>query len=146
MVTTHDDDVNVFITLYCRRLRPEIEIVSRANLDRNVSTLYRAGADTVLSYASAGATAIWNDSGAEPTVLVSDGISAVCIPIPSSAVGRTLAHLGPRTRTGITVIGILRGGQVNADPDAALPLQRSDQLLILGDEAAHLRFREIYGR
>ena len=48
VITTHDDDVNVYLAIYCRRLRPDIAIVARANLDRNVSTLYRAGADAVL--------------------------------------------------------------------------------------------------
>jgi Trk K+ transport system NAD-binding subunit len=51
VITTHDDDTNVYLTLYCRRLRPDIQIISRATLERNVSTLHRAGADFVLSYA-----------------------------------------------------------------------------------------------
>jgi voltage-gated potassium channel len=60
IITTHDDDMNVYLTIYCRRLRPDMRIIGRANLDRNVTTLYRAGADAVLSYASTGANAIWN--------------------------------------------------------------------------------------
>ena len=51
VVTTHDDDVNVYLTIYCRRLRPDVQIIARANTDKNISTLYRAGADAVLSYA-----------------------------------------------------------------------------------------------
>ncbi len=34
MITTHDDDVNVYLTIYCRRLRPDIQIIARARLDR----------------------------------------------------------------------------------------------------------------
>ena len=49
LVTTHDDDVNVYLTRYCRGLRPDVRIVSRSRLDRNITTLYRAGADAVLS-------------------------------------------------------------------------------------------------
>ena len=48
LITTHDDNVNVYLTRYCRGLRPDARIVSRSKLDRNVSTLYRAGADAVL--------------------------------------------------------------------------------------------------
>jgi voltage-gated potassium channel len=144
VVTTHDDDINVFLTLYCRRLRPDIEIVSRANLDRNVSTLYRAGADTVLSYASVAATTIWNETGGEPTVLVADGVDVVATPLPKSLEGRTLTELRLRTSTGITVIGIIRGENAIADPDAEEPLRQGDQLLLLGDNAAHLRFRTSY--
>ena len=35
VITTHDDDVNVYLTLYCRRLRGDIQIISRATLERN---------------------------------------------------------------------------------------------------------------
>jgi Trk K+ transport system NAD-binding subunit len=70
LVTTHQDDMNVYLTLYCRKLRSDVQIISRATLDRNVSTLHRAGADAVLSYASLGATAIWNASGKHRTVVL----------------------------------------------------------------------------
>ena len=146
VVTTHDDDVNVFLTLYCRRLRPDIEIISRANLDRNVSTLYRAGADTVLSYASAGATAIWNETGGDPTVLVADGIDVVCSVVTPSLIGRTLAELRLRSTTGITVIGVIRGENAFSDPDPQSPLQPGDRLLLLGDEQSHIRFRSSFDR
>ena len=58
LVTPRDDDLNVYLTLYVRKLRPELQIVARSILDRNVTTLHRAGADAVLSYASLGATAL----------------------------------------------------------------------------------------
>ena len=60
VVTTHDDDMNVYLALYCRRLRTDIQIISRSTLDRNIDTLHRAGADFVMSYASMGANAIYN--------------------------------------------------------------------------------------
>ena len=37
IVTTHDDDLNVYLTIYCRRLRPDIQIISRATEERNVA-------------------------------------------------------------------------------------------------------------
>ena len=37
LVTTHDDAVNVYLTLYCRRLRPDMLILSRSTLDRNAT-------------------------------------------------------------------------------------------------------------
>ncbi len=51
------DAVNVYLTKYLRSLRPDMQILSRANLNRNVSTLHRAGADFVMSYAALGADA-----------------------------------------------------------------------------------------
>ena len=52
IITPHSDDLNTYLTLYCRRLRPDVQIISRATLERNVATLHRAGADIVMSYAS----------------------------------------------------------------------------------------------
>ena len=54
IITTHDDDINVYLTVYCRRLNPEIQIISRVTQERNIATLHRAGADFVMSYASMG--------------------------------------------------------------------------------------------
>src|SRR6056297_970632 len=67
LITTHDDDVNVYLTRYVRGLRPEARIVSRSRLERNVTTLYRAGADAVLSYAGTGSAAIWNQFRGDET-------------------------------------------------------------------------------
>ncbi|MDP1590421.1 MAG: NAD-binding protein, partial [Prosthecobacter sp.] len=60
IITTHDDDTNVALTIFFRRLRSNWQILTRSTLDRNVSTLLRAGADLVLSYASMGANTILN--------------------------------------------------------------------------------------
>ena len=73
LITTHDDNVNVYLTRYCRGLRPDARIVSRSNLGRNVTTLYRAGADAVLSYAGTGSATIWNHFRGDETLLVAQG-------------------------------------------------------------------------
>ena len=52
IVTTHDDDLNIYLTIYCRKLRPDVQILSRSTLDRNVPSLYNAGANLVMSHAS----------------------------------------------------------------------------------------------
>ena len=54
LITTRDDDINIYLTIYCRKLRPNIQINSRANMERNISKLYSVGADIVMSYASMG--------------------------------------------------------------------------------------------
>ena len=60
IVTTHEDDLNVYLTIYCRQLRPDIQILSRSTSERHVSLLHRAGADSVLSYASMGSSDVMN--------------------------------------------------------------------------------------
>ncbi|MGD2013177.1 MAG: NAD-binding protein, partial [Desulfobacterales bacterium] len=44
IITTHDDPTNIYLTMYCRRLSPDLQIISRANLERNISKLHTAGA------------------------------------------------------------------------------------------------------
>src|SRR5690606_19566350 len=80
LVTPRDDDLNVYLTLFCRRLRPELQIVARATYERNVATLYRAGADGVLSYATIGATDLWNHAGLSHRVLVAEGNELFLVP------------------------------------------------------------------
>ncbi len=87
VITTHDDDVNVYLAIYCRLLRPDIQVIARANLDRNVSTLYRAGADAVLSYASTGADAIWNKLRPEHSLLLAEGLEVFRAPASPELVG-----------------------------------------------------------
>ena len=47
--------MNIYLAVYCRRLKPDLRIVSRITHERNVEAIHRAGADFVLSYTSLGA-------------------------------------------------------------------------------------------
>ncbi len=144
LLTTHDDDVNTYLTIYCRRLRPDVRIVARANLDRNVSTLYRAGADDVLSYASIGATAIWNHFRRGDTLVVADGLSVVREPVPPALVGRTIAASGIRRTTGCNIVALARGDEVVGNPASESVLERDMELVLIADETALARFAERY--
>jgi Trk K+ transport system NAD-binding subunit len=144
LVTTHDDDINVYLTLYCRKLRPDIQIISRANLDRNVSTLHRAGADAVLSYASIGATAIWNTLGLNDTLVLAEGLDVFRVPVPRALAGRSLADSAIRTDTGCNVVAVARGEQMTSNPDPFVPLAADADLVLIGDAAAEQRFLETY--
>jgi len=140
IITTHDDDVNVYLTLYVRRLRPDVQVISRANLERNVTTLYRAGADSVGSYASAGATAIWNTFRADDTLRVEEDLNVFTTPIPAAVVGRTLAECDIRRRTGCNVIGLVIDGRTHGHPSPDAPLPAAADLVIIGDVEAEDRF------
>ncbi|PON10708.1 potassium transporter TrkA, partial [Candidatus Entotheonella serta] len=87
VATTHDDDLNVYLTLLCRHLRPDIQIISRATLERNVPTLHRAGADFVMSYASLGANTIWNFLMQNDVLMISEGLSVFQVSLPTTLVG-----------------------------------------------------------
>lgn len=144
VITTHDDDMNVYLAIYCRRLRPDITIVGRANLDRNVTTLYRAGADAVLSYASTGATAIWNHLHQNDTLLVAEGLNVFRRPVPPALAGRSLAEAHIRRDTGCNVVAVEIAGVMRGNPDATQPLPADGELILVGDANAEARFVERY--
>ncbi len=146
VITTHDDDINVYLTRYCRGLRPDVRLVSRARLDRNVSTLYRAGADAVLSYAATGSAAIWNQFRGDETLLVSEGLNVFRTPIPRELVGKTLAEAHVYRRTGCNVVAVDRGGTVEGNPDAHVPLPADGELVLVATDEAEAAFSREYPR
>lgn len=143
-VTTHDDDMNVYLTLYCRRLRPELQILSRATLDRNVSTLYRAGADIVLSYASMGANAIVNMLRHREMLLLGEGLDVFQVPLPPKLAGRSLADAHIRETTGCNVLATVREGRTTATLDAHAPLVAGSDLILIGDHQGEEAFFRHY--
>jgi voltage-gated potassium channel len=140
VVTTHDDDTNVYLTLYARKLRPRAEILGRVELDRNVTTMHRAGADFVLSYATMGAIEAWNELRGDSTLLLAEGLVLFRVPVPSSLAGRTLRSSDIPATTGVTVIGIVRGSEGASDPHPDDPLPAGGELLLIGDDEAEERF------
>lgn len=109
-ITTHNDDLNIYLTIYCRRLRPDIQILSRATMDRNVSILYTAGADLVMSYASLGANTIINLLSPGKMLMLSEGLNVFRVKAHPSLAGRSLKESRIREETGCSVIA-LQGGR-----------------------------------
>ena len=144
LITTHDDNVNVYLTRYCRGLRPDIRIVARSRLDRNVSTLYRAGADSVLSYADTGSTAIWNHLRRDEMLVIAHGLHVFRSPMPRELVGQTLAEAHIRRRTTCNVVAIETPDGIEANPDAHTPLPAGAELLLVGTDEAKSLFSEAF--
>jgi len=139
-VTTHDDDMNVYLTLYCRRLRPELQILSRTTSDRNVSTLYRAGADVVLSYASMGANAMVNMLRQREMLLLGEGLDVFKVPVPAELEGRTLFEANIPSATGCNVLAVISDGQPATIPDPHTVLPRGSELILIGNLEAESAF------
>ncbi|HIH65167.1 MAG TPA: hypothetical protein HA285_06195, partial [Methanothermobacter thermautotrophicus] len=68
IITTGDDVDNLFITLTCRELNPDIWIVTRASKRENIKRLYRAGANRVISPEISGGEDIYF-AAMEPTMV-----------------------------------------------------------------------------
>lgn len=136
----HDDDVNVHLAIYCRRLRPDIQILARANQDRNVSTLHRAGADFVISYASTGASTILNVLKKGNSILLAEGLDVFRVPVPTQLIGKSLAECRFRQVTGCNVIAIEKEGVFDARPSPSMILTSDLQLVLVGDAEAEKKF------
>ena len=142
VITTRDDDINVYLAIYCRRLRPDAQILVRANQDRNVSTLHRAGADFVMSYASTGAGSIFNLLKRGNILLLAEGLDVFRVPVPASLVGSSLAECRFRQTTGCNVIAVVQDEKHEANPDPNRPLPSNADLIVVGDAESEQRFFE----
>ncbi|NNF28883.1 MAG: potassium channel protein [Gemmatimonadetes bacterium] len=147
MVTTANDATNIYLTIYCRRLRPDVQIISRATLERNVSTLHRAGADFVMSYASMGASAILNVVERDDLVMVAEGLDLFRVPVPEELRGIALRACRIREDTGCHVVAVQDQGIVHPGPSPAkpLPTKTGSELILVGTTENEVRFRERFG-
>jgi len=144
IITTHNDAMNIYLTIYCRRLQPNIQIISRANLDRNISKLHKAGADLVMSYASMGANTIINLLKPGEVLMFEEGLNIFRAPVHSSLVGKSLAENHLRRQTGCSVIAINTQGKLNINPDPSIPLGKNDEMVLIGTADAEKHFIEKY--
>jgi voltage-gated potassium channel len=144
IVTTHDDDNNIYLTLYCRRLRPDIQIISRATRESNVATLHRAGADFIMSYATLGANTLLNLLDKNNALMISEGLDVIRVKTPRALIGKSIAEANIREQTGCTIVAT----QINGEPDFNIeihaPLAAQTQLIMIGNLVAEKRFRDIF--
>jgi voltage-gated potassium channel len=144
IITTHDDDLNVALTIFFRKLRSNWQILCRSNLDRNVKTLSRAGADLVLSYASMGANSVYNLLRGGDHLLLAEGLSLFPVPVPPSIAGRSLGKARIRTRTGCTVIAVDHNGVREMNPGLDFVLPEGGRIYLVGTLEAEDKFLELF--
>ena len=144
LITTHDDDINIYLTIYCRQLRPNIQIISRAIRDRNISKLYSVGADIVMSYASMGANKILNILKPDEILMLAEGLNVFKAPVPSTLTGKTLAENQIRRNTGCNVIAISLGDVLNINPDPTVTLNENEELILIGTAEAEAEFKKVF--
>jgi Trk K+ transport system NAD-binding subunit len=144
IITTHDDPTNIYLTIYCRRLSPDVQIISRANLERNISKLHTAGADLVMSYTSMAANTILNLLKPDELLMLAEGLYIFRVVVPSSYVGKSLADIAVRAQTGCNVIAISDQGEVLVNPEPSYGFNENSELILIGSEDAESRFFKMY--
>ena len=131
-LTTNDDAVNVHLTVYCRRLKPDLNIVTRITHQRNIESIYRAGADSALSYSSLGREYVISLLLGREPVMVGEGADFFLVGVPDSLAGKTLGESQIGARTGLIVIAVENGAETLTNPGPATPLAPGSRLFLLG--------------
>jgi Trk K+ transport system NAD-binding subunit len=145
VVTTHEDDLNIYLTIYCRKLRPDLQIISRCTRDRNVASLYNAGANLVMSHASLAADLITNLLIPGRVFMLTEGCNIFRFsPPPPSLAGIPLRSSRIREDTDCTVIAVRNGGDLRVPPDPDALIREDDELLLIGSAEAEKAFMEKY--
>lgn len=140
LVTTHNDDINIYLSLYFRRLRPDIQLLARANNESNVASLHRAGADFVLSTATTAATLLFNHLAQGHIYTMVEGLYAIQIKIPEKMVGKSLVNLQFRALTGCSIIAMLVEGRCIINPSPFEPLPDKAEIIMVLTPDAEAKF------
>ncbi|QHL86258.1 potassium channel protein [Nibribacter ruber] len=145
IITTHDDDVNVYLTIYCRRLRKDMQIITRSTLQRNLPTMHRAGADFVMSYAAMGSNTIFNLLKRSDILMVAEGLDLLKVTAPEQLAGRSIAESSIRQQTGCTIIAVRHEGKLHINPDPSLVVPAEAEIILIGTVEAENKFFSLYG-
>jgi Trk K+ transport system NAD-binding subunit len=144
IVTTHNDDLNIYLTIYCRKLRPDIQIISRATLDRNVESLYSAGANLVMSHATMAANTITNLLRPGRVVMLTEGLNIFRVNMPASLVGIPLKDSNIRRDTQCNVVALSGADGMRVSLDPSEPLNQGDEIVLIGTADAERAFMGKY--
>ena len=143
VLTTNDDAVNIYLTVYCQKLNPEALIVSRISHDWNLEAIHRAGADFSLSHTALTIKSLMAIIQRRELVVLSEDTEVLSKRVPEKLVGKSLGESQIGALTGLNVIAIKTPGGTNANPPASLELPEDGELVMIGTAEQHQRFREL---
>jgi Trk K+ transport system NAD-binding subunit len=142
VLTTNDDAMNIYLAVYCRRLNPELRIVSRITHEKNIEAIYRAGADFAISYASLGAEEVFAHLHNRELLILGEGFELFCVMSPKSLAGFSLGESDISARTGLDVIGIHQNGRMITNPSESTRLTEDSELVVLGSTSSRQAFTQ----
>jgi voltage-gated potassium channel len=143
-ITSHNDQVNIYQTTFCRYLRKDIQIISRATLDRNVHSMHTAGCDFVVSHASLGANNILNLSKRGNILMIAEGVDVFRIKTPKALRDKTIKYASIQEECGCSVIGVSTGGSMIIDPYVETKLPADGEMILIGSVESEEKFFRRY--
>ena len=144
ILSTNQDAVNIYLSIYCRKLNPELRIVSRITYARNREAIHRAGADFVLSYAPLGAESVMSIILEREPVILGEGVEFFRKDLPASLHGKTLGEAKIGSLTGVIVIGVESDGKTEVNLNQQFRFPQNSRLNMLGTADQINKFQEIF--
>jgi len=144
ILSTNDDAVNVYLSVYCRKLNPGVRIVSRITHERNLEAIHRAGTDFVLSYATLGAEAVLSSIIGREPLIIGEEVEFFNVAVPSQLAGKTLAQSGIGAETGLVVLAVHVGNGSNGELSPNVPLPVDGEITLLGTPRQLMSFKRRY--
>lgn len=138
-----DDTITEFAALIIRDIAPETKIIARVDEPESVRTMYRAGADYVLSLARMSGRMVASTALSDEDVLSLDQQVQVARTHAPGVIGQTVGEARVGERTGCTIVGVERGGEVIVDIGADFRIEDGDELVIAGPDERVRRFSEL---
>ena len=144
VLTTNDDAMNIYLAVYCRRLNPDLRIISRITHEKNIEAIYRAGADFAISYASLGVEDVFSHLHSRELLMLGEGFELLSVLLPRSLAGLTLEESAISSRTGLTVIAIQQNGRMITNPPEETRLSEESELVMLGSTKGRQAFAKAF--
>ncbi|MCK4501521.1 MAG: TrkA family potassium uptake protein, partial [Desulfuromonadales bacterium] len=146
IVTTNDDNTNVFLTLSSRHANPKVRIVARANTEENVAQLYAAGADFVVSNASVGANIMTNILESKESIFLTEGLTIFRRQLPEILLGKTIEESRIRQLTGCSIVALeMKGSNPFPSPPPETKLESGTKLVLIGNTQQEEVFTQKFG-
>jgi len=144
LLTTNDDSINIHLASYCRRLNPNMRVVSRITHEHNLEAIHRAGADFVLSSTTLGVDAVYSAIRGRRVVVLGEGVDLFTREIPFSLQEKTLAESRVGAETGLNVVAIEHDDTFETDLTGDTRLPGEGHLLLIGSEEQMEAFVHAY--
>ena len=145
LLTTGKDAMNIYLAIYCRRLKPDVRIVSRITESRNLEAIHRAGADFAFGSAALGAKVIDSYVEGRDHVLLDHDVQAMSLLLPKSLENMELSDTGITAKTGLAVVAVEQNGSVITDMTGLGRLKPGSTLILLGTSKQEQLFTEQFG-
>ena len=144
VLTSHEDAVNIFLAVYCRKFNPDTIIVSRVTHPSNVEAIHRAGADFAVSDSQIKIQSVLGALRGREPMIFGEGLEIFNAEVPRSLDGKQLRESGFLARTGLAVIAVESNGIVNPHPRPGHVIRRGEHVLFVGTASQRDEFVRVF--